>query len=67
MIGMRFRVAGNTIPTAREEQDVIQSGENRVLLYFPSATSARKVLLSISTKLREKWKVQHEVSGRYDR
>jgi len=44
MAGMRIRVAGNTIPTAREEQDVIQSGENRVLLYFPSATFSQKIL-----------------------
>jgi hypothetical protein len=52
MIHMRIRVAGNTIPTAREEQDVIQSGENRVLLHFPPAIfSQKKFLPSISTTL----------------
>ena len=66
MIGMRFRVAGNTIPTAREEQDVIHSGENRVLLHYPPATFSQKISFP-GFQQREERKVQHEVSGRYDR
>lgn len=52
MARTRIRVAGNTIPTAREEQDVVHfRGESRPALFPTCDLQSENLFPSISTEL----------------